>query len=194
MGDFRWQADARGWGSADTVIGEELAPDERLLWPGKPRQGLVLRASDAVMVPFSLLWGGFAIFWEAMALTMAFSGEEPTPMPVAIILPLFGVPFVVVGLYLIFGRFFVDARIRARTFYGATDQRIIIVSGLFSRKVKSLNLRTLTDVSLTEKSDGTGTITFGPSHPFAWCFGGMHRPGTPQAPPSFEMIPDARTV
>lgn len=120
--------------------------------------------------------------------------------PMAIAFPLFGVPFLVIGLYLVFGRFIVDARIRERTFYGLTSERIVIVSGLFSRRTKSLNLRTLSDISLTERPDGSGTITFGPAHPFAQCCFGEWLPsggwpGAAQyAPPAFDMIERAREV
>jgi hypothetical protein len=111
-----------------------------------------------------------------------------------VIFPLFGVPFVLVGLYMIFGRFIVDSVRRRKTFYGLTNNRIIIVSGIFSRKIKSLSLKTLTDVSLTEKNDRTGTITFGSQHPMATWNTGMSWPGMPQMTPSFEMIEDAKNI
>ncbi|MEP0913090.1 PH domain-containing protein [Leptolyngbya sp. GB1-A1] len=150
-----------------------------------PRQGLILRAEDVYLIPFSLLWGGFVIFWEVSVL----STDAP------FFFKLWGVPFVLVGLYIMVGRFFADARQRGKTYYGVTNERVIIVSGLLSRKVKSLNLRTLIDISLDEKSDGSGTITFGATNPMSWWSGGMSFPRWgPQPTPSFELIREARKV
>jgi hypothetical protein len=111
---------------ADSVIREDLRRDERLLWSGQPPQGMRLRAADAFLIPFSIIWGGFAIFWETMVVVKG--------------APLFfmawGIPFVIVGLYLIFGRFWVDARQRVQTYYALTDSRVIIISGIFSRNTR----------------------------------------------------------
>lgn len=106
-----------------------------------------------------------------------------------------GIPFVLIGLYLIAGRFWFDARQRSRTVYGVTNERIVILSGIFSRQMKSLNLDTLVDVTLTERDNGTGTITFGPTTP--WYMGnvGGGWPGMGMnMPPTFESIPAARDV
>jgi hypothetical protein len=177
--------------SPASAIEQELSSGERLVWSGQPRRGIRLRASDAFVIPFSILWCGFAIFWEFMALTAA----PKAPGPMAIVFPLFGVPFVIVGLYFVFGRFIVDARARERTFYGITNERIIIVTGLFGRRTKSLNLRTLSDISLTERRDGGGTITFGPSHPFGQWFPSVSWPGAGQySLPAFDMIDRAKEV
>jgi hypothetical protein len=141
--------------SPEDVIRKELSPPEQLLWSGQPRQGIVRRAADAILIPFSVLWGGFAIFWEAMVI----AGGAP------FFFALWGIPFVLAGLYIMVGQFWVDARQRAATTYGVTSERVVIVSGLWSRGVKSLNIDTLTDVSLDERSNGAGTVTFG-SMPF----------------------------
>jgi hypothetical protein len=101
----------------------------------------------------------------------------------------------VVGLYLIAGRLFVDARARARTFYGLTNRRAIIVSGIMSRSTRSIALRLLTDVSVQERANGTGTVLLGRPHPFAGWYSGMPWPGMDQySTPGFELIPDAKRV
>src|SRR5262245_33044685 len=177
--------------SPEATLSQHLDPGERLLWSGQPRRGIQLRGQDAYLIPCSLMWGGFAIFWEYMALTQA----SKAPGPIGIIFPLFGLPFVGIGLYLIIGRFFADARNRARTFYGVTNERIIIISGLFTRQTKSLQLRTLTDVSLTQRNDGSGTITFGPTHFMNSFVPSGAWPGTGRyAPPAFDLIERAREV
>jgi Bacterial PH domain len=177
--------------SAETILNAQLDSGERLLWSGQSRGGIRLRGQDVFLIPFSLLWGGFAIFWEFMVL----HSVSKAPGPMGVFFPLFGVPFVVIGLYLIFGRFFVDAHARARTFYGVTNERIIIVSGLFSQQTKSLQLRTLTDISLTQRNDGSGTITFGPTFFMNGFFPGGSWPGAGRyAPPSFDQLDGAKNV
>ena len=170
---------------ADSILGPQLSAGERLLWSGQPRRGIVFRGHDIFLIPFSIMWGGFAIFWESSAM------QSNAPF----FFKLWGIPFVLMGLYIIFGRFIADSHNRNHTFYGVTDERIIIVSGLFSRQTKSLNLRTLTDVSMTERSDGSGTITFGAVHPMGSFFPASSWPGAGRyAPPSFDLIDSAKEV
>jgi hypothetical protein len=167
-------------------IKAQLSSGERVLWSGQPRQGVVVRGADAFMIPFSLMWGGFAIFWEASVLT----SDAPA------FFVLWGIPFVLIGVYLIIGRFYFEAKQRAHTFYAVTNERILIVSGVISRKVKSLNLRTLSDLSLSEGKGNEGTISFGGGSPFASMFGGMSGwPGMEaQLGPRFEMVASAKSV
>ena len=166
-------------------IQKHLEPMERILWSGQPKQGIIFRGSDALLFPFSLLWGGFAFFWEYSALT------KGAPLFFA----LFGIPFVVIGAYLIVGRFYVEAKQREKTYYGVTSERVLIVSGVLQQKIKSLTLRTLSDVSLTESRDGTGSISFGSSFPFAAWFGGMAWPGMEQySGPRLDIIENPKQV
>jgi Bacterial PH domain len=164
----------------------ELSSGEKMLWSGQPQRGIRLRKQDAFMIPFSLVWGGFAIFWEATVIR----SNGPAVMKI------WGIPFVIAGLYLIFGRFFADAKIREKTFYGVTNERVLIVSGLFSRNLRSLNLKALPEICFNERADGTGTIVFGSASVYPGAqFTGSGWPGTGRfAPPSFDMIAQAREV
>jgi len=173
-----------------TALPEEIrgvmAPGEHAFWWGRPRQGIFLRGSDVFTIPFSLLWCGFAIFWEAGAMS---SRNAPG------FFALWGIPFVVIGLYMVIGRFFAEALQRSKTYYALTSDRVLIVSGVFSRTIKSLSLNTLSDVSLTEGPGGKGSITFGPQSPFGSVFGGASSwPGAQQQSPRFDSIDDAKTV
>jgi hypothetical protein len=169
--------------SPEEILERALARGDQLLWSGRPPRGIMFRLFDIFLIPFSLIWGGGAIVWE--------TGVLSTGAPW--FFALWGIPFVLVGLYLIVGRFWVDARIRASTCYGVTSERIIFVCVWPSRKIKSLELRTLTEVTLTEWSTGGGTITFGPE---GWYMGaGMGRFSRGPAPsPLFELAEDAQSV
>jgi len=137
------------------------------------------------MIPFSLLWGGFAVFWELSAL------REHGPTFFA----LWGIPFVLAGVYFVIGRFFADAVRRARMYYGLTDQRVLILGILIGRSVKSLDLATLPALQLAERPDRSGTIAFGTyaGNMPEWMAGTWPGAGS-QLPPRFEMIADARAV
>jgi hypothetical protein len=164
---------------------QELGSGERLIWSGQPRRGLRLRAADTFLIPFSLFWGGFALFWETSVIT----SEAP------VFFRLWGIPFVLIGLYLIFGRFFVDAWRRTRTYYGLTSERVLIVSVPFQRQVKSIPLRGLPELTLKERGDRSGTIVFGSMQSAYRGLAGSSWPGLgAQSPPSFDMIENVRQV
>jgi hypothetical protein len=131
------------------------------------------------------MWGGFAIFWEVSVFRVG----------APVFFRLWGIPFVLVGLYFIFGRFFADAWQRARTFYGLTNERVLIVSGVFQRQVKSISLRNIPELTLTERADRSGSISFGgvPAT-YRWLAGSSWQGMSRQQPPSFDLIENARQV
>ncbi len=96
-----------------------LLAGERVLWTGGPDPAKLFEPADVFIVPFSVAWGGFAIFWMVMALSMG------APLPFA----MFGLPFVVLGLHLMVGRFFVRRWQRRRTTYVLTDRRALVIRG-----------------------------------------------------------------
>ena len=168
--------------TAQAAVVRELQAGEHLLWSGMPRQGLRFRSGDIFMVPFSLLWGGGVFSGVYKNIT---SHKEPSASL------LFVLPFVVVGIHLLVGRFFVDAYQRSRTYYGVTNQRVLILSGIWTREVKALSLPNLNEISLTERSDGSGDIVFGSMNPmYAMGRSGMNK----NAVPAFELIEDVRQI
>jgi hypothetical protein len=164
----------------------ELTRDERLIWSGVPQPGLRWRSSDWFAVPF-------ALFWCYMVFGIHGGGAYPPRTP--FYLQPQAIPFALIGFYVLIGRFFVDWYQRSRTYYGLTDQRVIIVDGMFNRRVKSLTLATLTDISLSERSNGSGSISFGSGALSGSWFGrpswrGMNNAQVPQ----FDLIDNVRRV
>src|SRR5688572_23866202 len=110
-------------------VGEHLLNGERLVWHGRTRQGVILRLSDILLVPFSLVWCHGVYQWERRAVQAG-------------CVALVGVPFILIGLYLLVGRFVLDVWQRRNTWYGLTERgRAVIVSGRPGRGVVSFDLR-----------------------------------------------------
>ena len=168
---------------AAAAIRRHLDPSESLIWAGRPPAGVAFVGSDLFLVPFSLVWTGAVVVISGTAFRSGF--------PIAIIVPAF---FLVIGLYLSFGRFAYEAHRRGRTRYGLTSKRIVIVSRHLGTRVKSIPLGSLPPVQLDERANGVGSITFGSPHPFlgpfantGWCIGGG-------MPAMFFRVPHAKRV
>lgn len=132
-----------------------VAPGDTVLWKGKPGKGHLLGPQDVVMIPFSIFWCGFAIFWEITALT---SGAPS-------FMALFGIPFVAVGLYITVGRFIHSAHTRKRTAYVITRHKIIRARG---NRIDVLDSKNMPPYRLVANRDGSGTIRFGENYYYAY--------------------------
>jgi hypothetical protein len=166
-----------------------LDVDEKTIWHGAPPKGILFRASDTFFVPFSFLWFGFALFWEASV--PGISASSPNPAPV--FFPLVGLIFVCIGFYMAIGRFFWDALIRGRTLYALTNRRAIILTRFPRQGLRSVGLSAATEISTEERADGAGNVIFGARTTASIGVGGW--PGTGVGNDfTFEQIPDARGV
>jgi hypothetical protein len=163
----------------------QLTSGERVIWQGSPGRGLRFQAQDWFAVPFAALWLGLILSFFVRA------PKQTTPdgAPFDFILPF----FILIGVYMLVGRFVIDMIVRSRTEYALTNRRAIIESGIFSKSTRSVNLAAAPEIRLRERGGGRGTIEFGGGSPFAM----MPRswPGTSQyMPPAFEMIDGAASV
>lgn len=125
-----------------------LTGDEYILWKGKPEKGALFTGADLFTTLFSLFWLGFSLVWEIIAIT---SGAP-------LFFGIFGLPFVAVGVYLLFGRFIYTAYLRKRTAYVLTNKKIIRKRG---NKIDMLDSRDMMPMELTLHRNGNGTISFG---------------------------------
>lgn len=130
---------------------QQLAPHllrgERILWTGHPDPRRLVSKTDAYLIPFSLMWGCFALFWEGAAI----ASRAPFFFLV------WGVPFVLVGQYFIWGRFIYKRHSRLQTIYAVTDQRILVLRG---RTLQSTLLGQMPVLNEVTRRDGSGSLEF----------------------------------
>ncbi len=167
LNDFEW-------------LNGELVPGEAVLWKGKPDENKLLTSQDAFLIPFSIMWCGFAIVWESIAI---FSGAP-------FFFCIFGIPFVCIGLYFVFGRFIHQKHTFKNTRYALTTHRAICYK---KGKVITCDYLNEPAITLKLKKDGTGTITFG-SNPFGYYKGFDILNKTAYNNTEFVNIPDAQNV
>ncbi len=130
-------------------LGPYVLPSERLLWWGRPDPTKHFAPTDAFIIPFSLLWAGFSIFWEVGA------ARSGAPLPFV----LFGAPFVAVGLFFVFGRFIAKARRKRQTAYGLTDRRALVAVGTGSLSESPVQYQ---PINMQRSRDGSHVrVTFG---------------------------------
>ena len=97
-----------------------LTEGEYILWRGKPQKISLFSPSDIILLPFSIMWLSFSIFWEILAIK---SGSS-------IFFALWGLPFILIGLYMLFGGFIRRLKIKTRPFMLSPTKRSL------SKKVK----------------------------------------------------------
>jgi hypothetical protein len=105
-----------GVNDPDAQLQPHLRGNEHVIWSGRPVTAVRFSPADVFMVPFSIVWGVFALFWVVSLI----ANGSPVFLLVA------SIPFVAVGGYLLFGRFLVKRHRKLRTAYAITNQRALI--------------------------------------------------------------------
>jgi hypothetical protein len=118
-------------------------PDEYELWRGKskgmdPHQKMI-------MIPFGIIFIAFALVWTV--------GASAVGGPFG----LFGLPFIAVGAYIVFGKNIVGKK----TYYVITNKKIYRSQ---AGRVDMVDLANLPPMRMTGHSNGAGSIYFGEHH------------------------------
>ncbi len=151
----------------ESSIRQELAPGETILWTGQPSPKAIFHAYDFFLVPFSLFWCGFTLFWELAA---SRSG--------GVFFLLWGVPFILVGQYILWGRFVYTAWKKKRVLYVLTDRRALTIVRPPQARVIAANLFVLQNVQKELRRDGIGTVTIGTASVIPMGFGNRRTQST----------------
>ena len=123
-----------------------LSGGEYVLWQGKPGKVRLLDPFYLSTALFAIPWLAFCGYWEYMAIR---SGGN--------FMVLWGVPFILVGLYMLVGRPLNAIRLRGRTCYVITNRKLLIRAG---QHIQVFDGRDLPPMDIHLNRDGTGTILF----------------------------------
>jgi len=145
------------------AVQPELTSGESVLWAGQPDTSVIFHKEDAFLIPFSLFWGGFSLFWEAGV--AGYWGASAKHVGPSYFMMLWGIPFVIIGQYFIWGRFFVAAWKKRRTHYAVTNRRVIVVQDGWSRRAVSAYLDRLPTLIKDNAPNGRGTLRFATGQP-----------------------------
>ena len=109
----------------------QIAAGETILWQGQPASGILWRNLLQKETIIGLVFGGFAIFWIIGARSNV---PASAPDVFSLIFPLFGLPFVLIGVWLVIGRLIWDAALRSGTHYTLTDRNAYISRDMLGRR------------------------------------------------------------
>ncbi len=142
----------------DASLRRELVTGERILWSAQPR-AYRLKGGFGVWL-FAVPWTLFALFWESMSL-LPWMAETKTPSAITwsfgIIMPIFGLPFIFVGLWMLWQP--IGAMRQAgRTLYALTTRRVIRLVEGRKRELHSVLIEQIGPISRKEARDGTGHL------------------------------------
>lgn len=173
------------------ALGKELWRDERLLWTGQPGKSLTNNASSWGAFVFGIPWTAFAVFWTVMAFTMTQS--TGTPLAMKIFFPLFGLPFVAVGVGMLASPF-LSGNKQNKFIYAVTDKRVILMHLAKNMQIRSYTPRNPNYYQSVTRADGSGDLTFAPTfqHGTNVALGNMA--ASQIAMPVFYGIPNVRQV
>lgn len=143
---------------AQLRVQSELQSGESIYWSGTADPArAALSALPAAL--FGIPFAGFALFWISQAAHAAsgFAKSNNSFAKGFSIFPIFGLPFLLVGLGIVLAPLWAFLKGRS-TVYAVTNQRVMIITGGNSRSVKSFTPADIVSVEHRERPNGSGDI------------------------------------
>lgn len=137
------------------ALERELRSGEAVQWYGWQLARLDPRMFGIYL--FAIPWTAFAVMWTSIATMAVASAGDDGPGLVGWAFPLFGVPFVAVGIGMLAAPF-MPLYQKGRVLYVVTDQRVLKLS---SGRELSVNVVPAERIGLAERreqADGTGVL------------------------------------
>lgn len=100
-----------------TEVKEKYFKNDKVLWEGTPVKVPLFSKSDFLLVPFSLIFGGFLLAYAIVSAVMLFLGQS-------ILFSLAGITFLLLGTYIIFIRLWYRKKRISREIYFVTNKRL----------------------------------------------------------------------
>lgn len=136
------------------LVLQELQNREKIEWVGQPQPGPYAAHSIKILV-FAIPWTIFALFWMAAAADFKMPDfKEPADF-----FPLFGIPFILIGLVLM-TRPITDYFKAHKIVYVITNHRAMTLEFGKKKKVKSVDVSNIESIRCVEKQDGSGDLYF----------------------------------
>ena len=136
------------------MVDRELESNERINWMGMPKRVFFTRITTFTVL-FGLPWTAFAVFWTVGAASIG----KDVPFLFGLLFPLFGLPFIMIGLLMMLSPIGAYRR-SAKTVYVITDRRAITFDSGWTTTVRSYSPEKLKNIFRKEKRDGSGDIIF----------------------------------
>ena len=124
-----------------------IADGDFVLWRGRPEKGITFSGGDIFTTLFGIAWFAFVLFWFGGVI----SSGAPFPMVI------FGIPFFLIGIYLVGGKVILTELMKSRTAYVITNKAIIKRCG---RRIDVLYSKDKYTMQVYSHRNGTTTFIF----------------------------------
>ena len=157
FGRDRVEASAINAQSPREIIEMELDRDENLIWADVPVSVFNHALTAIPIMLFGIVFFSFSLFWVIAAMEMVPSSAEFYLLHYAF--PLFGIPFVLVGLMMLLSPIWQIFKSR-NMIYALTDRRLIIRETMPFKNIRSWPLDSIGKLSRNGTADGPGDLYF----------------------------------